>query len=430
MTSPSTVVALNPPKSSTSSISLNTLNSARANFINNNVQERAENIVSGLAHGIGEILDRVGVKPYPLDRFCNYAYEMGKSFYAQVTKFLRNNPNPASTPAKDSALAKEKEAVKSADIKTDAQVLARLYPILQHSIEKATKIARKNNKPLLVLVGEEHHNVDCAFKLSLIFRIFADRKDAEGAFSEYFHPKSYDHRNKTIPLTLRVLGPLTMENGLNIIPVDLARCEELNAHERAVTEECNKVSLASLGITKSEEYSSRSFEERVVFRNKIMVDEMILNKGNDAIAIVGAGHLKGLLKDNPNLSQHYEILAISLVDGDDDDESEEIRFLSSDQILSIPEKIISIKNKSTIKEIADWILQKTKLVQQYYSNKLEQELLNATDACREHVESHEEVLVKEPTLITTFNEHRKIEGINVTALDDQKTAKSKNIKCC
>ncbi|MBN9289399.1 MAG: hypothetical protein BGO43_03770 [Gammaproteobacteria bacterium 39-13] len=332
-------------------------------FINNDVQQRAENLVPGLAHGIGDALQSAGVEPYPLDRLCNYLYETGKSIYSQLSKVIWKDSVFSS---ENSDFVNEIAKMQDDTLKINAQVLYRLYHVIWNRIDNATKIARQNNKPLLILLGEAHENIDCAFKLSLIFRILADRKGFQGTFSEYFHPKSYSLRKKTFPPSLKVLDALTEENGLKIIPMDLARCEELSFFDRQVTEECNKISLAYLGITKSEDYLSAQFLERVKARNRIMMNEMIFNKGGDAIALVGAAHLRGLLKDHPDLSEHYEILPISMIDGElfKDDDDDNIRFLSSDELLLISEEIISIEN-DTAGDKVNCILQISEFIHQY-----------------------------------------------------------------
>lgn len=357
-----TISPQNLPEKSTALTYLYNPNNTKS-FINNDVQQRAENLVPGLAHGIGDALQSAGVEPYPLDRLCNYLYETGKSIYSQLNKVIWRGSVISS---ENSDFVNEIAKMQDDTLKIDAQVLYRLYQVLWNRIDNATKMARQNNKPLLILLGEAHENIDCAFKLSLVFRILADRKGFQGTFSEYFHPKSYNLRKKIFPPSLKVLDTLAEENGLKIIPIDLARCEELSFVDRQVTEECNKISLAYLGITKSEDYLSAQFLERVKARNRIMVNEMIFNKGGDAIALVGAAHLRGLLKDHPDLSEHYEILPISMIGGEifKDDDDDNIRFLSSDELLLISEEIISIENDTASDKI-NCILQISEFIHQY-----------------------------------------------------------------
>lgn len=194
-------------------------------------------------------------------------------------------------------------------------------------IDHAFLAAKKNEKPLLILLGESHYSIDISLINELILlKLLSEKFKLDTimteASSKKFGSKYQDYSCMTesgdIIISDHVEEAMTSLNItkkpidfflFNETKIDLLEQACLNIHDNSsclkLNEEIKKI--------KEIDYSTENIIQDLPKRNHVMADIMIRapKKNIPILAIVGAHHLYGLINES-ELPQHYHILAIDV----------------------------------------------------------------------------------------------------------------------
>ncbi|MCS5709907.1 hypothetical protein [Candidatus Berkiella aquae] len=177
------------------------------------------------------------------------------------------------------------------------------YKKLSTKIDQAIKEAQRLNKPLMILIGENHYDRNALLAEDLILHILAEKQISKLLLTEAFFKQYYLDISEN-PVANH-LEDEAKSLGFNKVPMDYAACGHIHfidPPECESTQHNYKNSRTSTSV------------EGMKVRNEVMVDVAIASKGKDpVIAIVGICHVDGMLLDTP-LVDHYHILPLSTVD--------------------------------------------------------------------------------------------------------------------
>ncbi len=179
------------------------------------------------------------------------------------------------------------------------QEIDKIYNELSEKLQAEKNKSIKENKPLLILIGEQHYSLN-SFMYELIILHLIQSYNIDTLFTEAFSAKSYSgyHWSNAV-----AIEKVALQLNIHKQPVDLFACHQsFVEHSLADCANVPRVTLPS-------EYDWVS-PEGVEDRNKVIAQEIIKSGSNkDKIVIVGSGHMMGL---NRLLSSHFHVIPLSV----------------------------------------------------------------------------------------------------------------------
>lgn len=242
------------------------------------------------------------------------------------------------------------------------------YKELSFKLEKVIFLSKQSGKPLLILIGEDHSSMSGSFTNELILLDLISQKklvktiqteDPLNTFKlTYFGSHVWGFQS--------TIEEKIIQLGMKKKFIDLFRFNETEMKE--YKEACDNFNLNACLKLKSKFISEVGSMHK---RNQLMAHSILESPHSDAVAIVGAHHIKGLIEDT-ELSQHFYIAAFNTSpfsdwtfpdkesDYDDLDKAE-VFLLESKYVINIPE-LTSMSEHSGVFISPDILMQKTKAI--------------------------------------------------------------------
>lgn len=186
------------------------------------------------------------------------------------------------------------------------QKIAEFHKALSAKIDAAKKEAQENNKPLLILVGENHNSESSAIIESLVLDIAAKKLSLKEVLTESFFSILKEKYRKYHIGPYSYLDEKIKAKGLQTINLDLAICQRNTGWIEEIPA-CKNNYPQLLHV------ENATSTEGIKIRNTVMADVAIHTELNDKIAVVGSAHLFGMIKET-TLSEYYHILPINTWD--------------------------------------------------------------------------------------------------------------------
>lgn len=173
------------------------------------------------------------------------------------------------------------------------------YEAFSLAIDAAKERATEHNKPLLILVGETHLQLNSLLNTAKILNIAKNKLDMTFALTESFISSCYDDETaKFIMLQEKMIAHFK----LNKVPMDYALCSSF----KLCYLNCQSIESYYPQIS----HGTSSQHSSMVIRDKVMAS-FATQFRTDIVAIVGAYHLQGLMASN-DLINTFEILSINV----------------------------------------------------------------------------------------------------------------------
>ena len=253
------------------------------------------------------------------------------------------------------------------------------YRNLFFELEEAIHLAKKNQKPLLILIGEDHESLSGSFVNQLMLLDMISQK------------KLVDTIQTEDPLSLfkltywgtHVWGfqssieEKIMQLGMKKKFIDLFRFNETEMAEYKAA--CTNFNLAACFELESKfKNDENTTIQNLNNRNQVMAQSILESPLSDSVAIVGAHHIKGLIEDT-GLSDHYYIAAFNTApfSGWEFPENErdydvldraEFFLSTSEDVINVPE-VTFMSEQSGVFIAPDTLIEKTKAIHYAFNNK-------------------------------------------------------------
>ncbi len=182
------------------------------------------------------------------------------------------------------------------DIKVKDHHIQQARRKLIELIDAAFKQSEEENKPLLILIGEEHHKSAAAFANAVALLASIDRLPIKQIHTEAWYTEHYPDRSSA--LGLRVIEKIAHKYDIQLIPMDYATCSTFDPQPM----EC--------AGTEYPQTDAPTSPEGIITRNTVMADVLSQSAEKVAVGIVGAYHLQGLIKET-SLTKEFVVLPIS-----------------------------------------------------------------------------------------------------------------------
>lgn len=254
------------------------------------------------------------------------------------------------------------------------------YRSLLFELEEAIHLAKKNGKPLLMLIGEDHESLSGSLVNELILLdIISQKKLVNTIHTEdslnlfkltYFGSHTWGFQSSIEEKILQL--------GMKKKFIDLFRFNETEMAEyKAACQKFNSTACFALS-SKFTNSSANEIAANMNNRNQAMAKSILETPKKDSVAIVGAHHIKGLIEDT-KLSDHYYVAAFNTApfsgwtfpaneSNYDELDYAEIFLSTSEDVLNVPE-VTMMNEQSGVFISADVLIEKTKAIHYAFNHK-------------------------------------------------------------